>query len=102
MFSIEGKWYPDNCPWGKLPLTPWIIVPEDNFPLDDCSRTITSKVIALWPHPSGNCPLGKLPFGWFVACIISPGTNDPEENFPHENCPRDELHPIHFVSGVVL
>ena len=70
----------------------WTIAPEENFPpnnclrgqllLNYCSPTITPKIIAPWQYTPGNCPRGKLPFGWFVAYIIAPRTNGPEENCP--------------------
>ena len=79
----------DNCPRGKLPLgqlPPDYCPPDDcpwgQLPLDYCSRIITPKVIAPWHYTPGNCHRGKLRFGWFVAYIIAPRTNGPEENCP--------------------
>ena len=44
----------------------WTIAPKENFhmnnwPLDDCSRTITPKKID--KYAPGNCPQGKLSLG---------------------------------------
>ena len=61
----------ENYPRGKLP--PRIIVPSDNCPLDDCARKITSKIIAPWQYPHGNC--SWVPFGWFVLRNIVPRVN---------------------------
>ena len=70
----------------------WTVAPEENFPpnnyprgqllLNYCSPTITPKIIAPWQYTPGNCPRGKLTFGWFMAYIVAPRTNGPEENYP--------------------
>ena len=57
---------------GQLP--PRKIVPPDNFPLDDCPRTIT---------PGVNCPREKSrPEQWLPRKIA------PRTISPVENCPR--------------
>ena len=95
---------PDNCPLGDcsrgncpLPgqLLPRIIAPGWLHP-DYYSQTITINIIAPWQYPPGNCPRGKLPFRWFVACIIVPRTNGPEKNCRQENSFKDKLHPRYF------
>ena len=69
-------------------LSPRKMVPPDNCLLDDCPppdycfHAITPKIIGPWQYSPGNCLRGKLPFGWFVAYIVAPRTNGPEENCP--------------------
>ena len=55
---------PDNCSWGKLLPGYWF-------------QTITPKIIASWQYPLENFLWAKLPFGWFVACIIAPRKTTP-------------------------
>ena len=57
-------------------------VPQDNCPPDYFFRKITPKIIAPWQYPPGNCPRGKLSFGWFVAYIFTPRTIGPEKTAP--------------------
>ena len=87
-----------QLPRGKVPLriiTPRLItpeqlpsmvieesVPQDNCPPDYFFRKITPKIIAPWQYPPGNCPRGKLSFGWFVAYIFTPRTIGPEKTAP--------------------
>ena len=114
-----GNCLPDNCPMDDCPpdhfpqtiaseencalpariIAPRTISPEDNcprgtllpawLPPDYCSRKITPRVIAPWQYPTGNCPRGKLPFGWFVVYIIAP-----RKTVPQEYCSTDKLQPI--------
>ena len=76
-------WPPDNCSRGKLPprqlpprkIAPWMVVPRlllpENYPKNNFPLTISP----------GNCPLRKVPFGWFIAHIITPRRNGPEDLF---------------------
>ena len=83
----------DNCPRIIAPLT---IPSEENFPLknrplDDCSRTVSPKIIAPWQYPTGNGHRGKLSFGRFVVYIVTP-----RKTASQERCPKDKLHTIYF------
>ena len=52
-----------------------------NCHLDDCSRTITPKIIAPWQYPPRTCHRANLSFGWFAAYIIAPKNIVPRINY---------------------